>query len=73
MQQATVKNLATTHAMDLFLIYLNNLINDKNGRVHLNDEYSTKEKCELLLLTQNDNSIKETKIIVNGWKLTLRN
>ncbi|WHQ37137.1 hypothetical protein [Spiroplasma sp. SV19] len=73
MQQATVKTLATTYTMDFFLIYLNNLTNDKNSKVNLNDEYNLDEKCESLLLTQNDNSIKETKIIINGWKLTLRN
>ncbi|AOX43359.1 hypothetical protein S100390_v1c00160 [Spiroplasma sp. NBRC 100390] len=72
MQQATAKTLATTYAMDFFLIYLNSLINDKNSKVNLNDEDNLNEKCELLL-TQNDNSIKETKIIINGWKLTLRN
>ncbi|UNF61270.1 hypothetical protein [Spiroplasma poulsonii] len=73
MQQATTKTLATTYAMDFFLIYLNKLINDKNSKVNLTDEYNINENCELLLLTQNDNSIKETKIIINGWKLTLRN
>ncbi|WP_425380063.1 hypothetical protein [Spiroplasma endosymbiont of Stenodema calcarata] len=65
--------MAATCAMDFFLIYLNNLINDKNNKINLNDEYNFSEDWELLLLTQNDNSIKETKIVVNGWKLTLRN